>query len=274
MNKKILLTTVTDNGYAIGSQVMIYSMSKNLKNFADCDVKIYYNDVIAPLSDKNKNIFKSLGDNIILEHVDDPRYLDAKVPYHQGRSIGSKASYLNLQSFSEYDYDKVIMFDADMLCIDDFSELFTSDYEFGIFGGNTGFVVLGNLMRTPETYEFLMSQIRHHNGDFMEQGLILKVASHIRQPLSSIYNQYKPIFSSTCIEGLSSDSTKILHWAHFDYLKPWAINDWKDKVELFQDCTEYPFIDASTGYLPNLACKPVYELWGQYKQAMFNKINN
>ena len=30
---KYLLTTVCDNGYALGAQVMIYSISKNLKNF-------------------------------------------------------------------------------------------------------------------------------------------------------------------------------------------------------------------------------------------------
>ena len=29
---KYLLTTVCDNGYALGAQVMIYSISKNLKN--------------------------------------------------------------------------------------------------------------------------------------------------------------------------------------------------------------------------------------------------
>ena len=54
----ILLTTVCDNGYALGAQVMIYSMSKNLKDFKKCDIKIYYNDNIAPLSEENKNKFK------------------------------------------------------------------------------------------------------------------------------------------------------------------------------------------------------------------------
>ena len=62
---KILLTTVCDNGYALGAQVMIYSMSKNIKGFDACDVKVYYNDTIAPLSEENKNRFKAIGNNII-----------------------------------------------------------------------------------------------------------------------------------------------------------------------------------------------------------------
>ena len=262
----VLLTTVCDNGYALGAQVMIYSMSKNVKDFKKCDIKVYYNDRIAPLSEENKNKFKSIGNNIILEHVDESKYLDAKVPYHQGRDIGSKAAYLTLESFQEYDYDKVIMFDVDMLCINDFSELFTSDYEFGIFNRNTGFVVLGNNVRTPEIYNSLISNIQNHNGDFMDQGIINNVLSHLFQPLPSIYNQYKPIFNNT-------DETKILHWAHFDYIKPWALFEWSSKVELFQDVPPYPSPNKETGNIPTLACKPAYELWEEYKEKMFKEWN-
>ena len=262
----ILLTTVCDNRYALGAQVMIYSMSKNLKDFEKCDIKVYYNDRIAPLSEENKNKFKLLGKNIILEYIDETKYLDAKVPYHQGRDIGSKAAYLTLESFREYSYDKVIMFDVDMLCINDFSELFTSDYEFGIFNRNTGFVVLGNSVRTPEIYDRLMSQIHKHNGDFMDQGLIINLMGHLFQPLSNIYNQYKPIFNTT-------DETKILHWAHFDYIKPWALNHWKEKIQLFQDVPPYPYPNTKTGNVPTLACKPAYDLWNQYKKEMHHEFN-
>ena len=210
---KYLLTTVCDNGYALGAQVMIYSISKNLKNFDQCDIKVYYNDNIAPLSEKNKNIFRAIGKNIILEHVDETKYIDAKVPYHQGREEGSKAAYLTLESFNETNYDKVIMFDVDMLCIKDFSELFTSDYELGIFNRNTGFVVLGKSVRTPEVYNSLISNIKGHNGDFMDQGLIGKILGRLFEPLPSIYNEYKPIWAF-------NENTRILHWAHFDYIKP------------------------------------------------------
>ena len=43
---KILLTTVCNDDYALGGQVMLYSMKKNLNDFDKCDIKIYYNDII------------------------------------------------------------------------------------------------------------------------------------------------------------------------------------------------------------------------------------
>ena len=52
--KDILFTTVCDNGYALGGQVMLYSMKQNIKNLDRCDFKIYYNDEFAPLSEENK----------------------------------------------------------------------------------------------------------------------------------------------------------------------------------------------------------------------------
>ena len=116
------------------------------------------------------------------------------------------------------------MFDVDMLCINDFSELFTSDYEFGIFNRNTGFVVLGSNARTSKIYNNLLLNIQNHNGDFMDQGIINNVLSYLFQPLPDIYNQYKPIFNYT-------DKTRILHWAHFDYIKPWSIPEWENKID-------------------------------------------
>ena len=262
---KILLTTVCDNGYALGAQVMIYSMSKNIKGFDACDVKVYYNDTIAPLSEENKNRFKAIGNNIILEHVDESKYIDAKVPYHQGRSAGSKAAYLTLESFGEYNYDKVIMFDVDMLCIKDFSELFTSEYEFGIFNRNTGFVVLGNKARTPEIYNHLISHIKSHNGDFMDQGLIINLLGHMFQDLPSIYNEYKPIWDFT-------EDSRILHWAHFDYVKPWALEEHKE-YGLFENLERRKEVSPNPATIPFLKDKPAYDLWTEYKERMFNEFN-
>ena len=261
---KNLLTTVCDNGYALGAQVMIYSISKNLKNFSVQDIKVYYNDTIAPLSDENKKRFNALGDNVILEHVDESKYIDAKVPYHQGRDVGSKAAYLTLESFNESNYDKVIMFDVDMLCIKDFSELFTSNYEFGIFNRNTGFVVLGRSARTPEIYNNLISQIKSHNGDFMDQGLIINQLGHLFEDLPSIYNEYKPIWDFTT-------ESRILHWAHFDYVKPWALEEHKE-YGLFEDLERRKEVKPKPATILFLKDKPAYDLWIEYKERMFDEF--
>ena len=45
--KDILFTTVCNDDYALGGQVMLYSMKQNIKNLDRCDFKIYYNDEFA-----------------------------------------------------------------------------------------------------------------------------------------------------------------------------------------------------------------------------------
>jgi len=260
---KFLLTTVCNDDYALGAQVMIYSISKNLKNFKECDIKVYYNDKISPLSKDNKLKIKSIGPNIILEHVDESKYFNAKVPYHQGREAGSKSAYLTLESFNELDYDKVIMFDVDMLCIKDFSELFTSNYEFGIFNRNTGFVVLGKTVRTQEIYNNLISKINSHNGDFMDQGIIGNTLSYLFESLPSIYNEYKPLWHF-------NEDTRILHWAHFDYLKPWNLKKY-EKYGLFEDIERRKEFPPKPSTIPFLKDKPAYDLWLKYELEMNNK---
>ena len=103
--KDILLTTVCNDEYVLGAKVMLYSMKKNIKNLDRCDFKIYYNDTIAPLSEENKESFRKIIPNIIIEHVDKECYLNSKIPPE--RNEGSKAAYLTLESFNETEYNKV-----------------------------------------------------------------------------------------------------------------------------------------------------------------------
>lgn len=262
---KYLLTTVCNDEYALGAQVMIYSISKNLKIFKECDVKVYYNDQISPLSNENKTKLRSIASNVILEHVDKEQYFNAKVPYHQGREAGSQSAYLTLESFQEYDYDKVIMFDVDMLCVKDFSELLESSYQLGIFNRNTGFVVLGNDIRTPEVYDALISNIKHHNGDFMDQGIIGNVLSARFENLPSVYNEYKPLYAF-------NEDTKILHWAHFDYIKPWNIEKYEE-YGLFEDLERRKETHPNPGNIPFLKDKPAYDIWNVYLEMYKNNKN-
>ena len=106
---KILFTTVCNDDYALGGQVMLYSMRENIKNWQDCDFKIYHNKDFAHLSRENQAIFKKIMPDIIFEHVDKECYFDSKVPPAGNRAQGCKAAYLTLESFNETEYDKVIM---------------------------------------------------------------------------------------------------------------------------------------------------------------------
>jgi lipopolysaccharide biosynthesis glycosyltransferase len=257
---RILFTTVCNDDYALGGQVMLYSMRKNIKNLDNCDFKIYYNNEFASLSQENQDKFKKIMPNIIFEHVNKECYFNSKLPPAGNRAQGCKAAYLTLESFNETEYDKVIMFDIDMLCVGDLSDLFNNDIQFGIHNRNTGFVVLGKKYRNEEIYKDLTSKIYSHDGQFMDQGIINKTFASIFQSLPKIYNQY-PL-------STINDDTRILHWAHYDHIKPWVLDEWRDKVNLFQDVPPYPHPNKQTGNVPILTDKPAFDLWEDYKKEM------
>ena len=259
--KDILFVTVCDNGYALGGQVMLYSMKQNIKNLDRCDFKIYYNDEFAPLSEENKDKFRQIFPDIILEHVDKDCYFNSKLPPSGNRAEGCKAAYLTLESFNETEYNKVIMFDVDMLCVGDLSDFFDKDYiQFGIHNRNTGFVILGKRYRNEEIYNDLTSKIYSHDGQFMDQGIINNTFAHIFQSLSKIYNQY-PL-------STINEDTRILHWAHHDHIKPWTLDEWEGKVDLFQDISSYLDGGLSVGNIPTKADKKAFDLWKEYKNRM------
>ena len=257
---KILFVTVCNDEYAIGGQVMLYSMIKNIKGFENYDVKIYYNKDIAPLSLDNRRKFKIIFPKIKFEHVKKDCYFNSKLPPAGNRAQGCKAAYLSLEAFQEIEYDKVILFDVDMLCIKDISDLFDKDIQFGIYNGNTGVVVLGKQYRTEENYSLVTSSIQDHDGQFMDQGIINNLFAHKFQNLSNIYNQY-PL-------STMNENTRILHWAHYDHIKPWILNKWKAKVKLFKDVKPYPYPNKETGNIPVLKDKPAFDLWEKYKKEL------
>ena len=147
-----------------------------------------------------------------------------------------------------------------MLCIGDISDLFDTDLQFGIWKGNTGFVVLGKKYRNQEVYDALTSKIQSHNGDFMDQGIINAVFRNHFEMISRSYNQY-PLSTQT-------EDTRILHWAHYDHVKPWRLDEWKQKIELFKDEKEYTWPAPDIANVPTLKCKPGFDLWEEYKSEM------
>ena len=167
---------------------------------------------------------------------------------------------MTLESFREFDYDKVILFDVDMLCVGDISDLFEQELDYGQRGGNTGLVVLGKKYRTLQVYEDLIRMIPDHNGDGMDQGILNNYFRGREEPILRIYNDY-PLRETT-------PDSRILHWAHYDHIKPWVVDQWKDKVELFQDVPPYPYPNKNTGNIPVLQDKPAFDKWNDIKNNM------
>jgi lipopolysaccharide biosynthesis glycosyltransferase len=112
---KTLFCTSTSDSFAPGTAVMIYSLRKNLSNFEDHTLKIFYTSI----SEKSKDLIRRAAGNINLEFV--KPNLD-HIPAGASTIYGNdnKDVYLCLESFNQPDYDTVICFDSDMLCISGF----------------------------------------------------------------------------------------------------------------------------------------------------------
>lgn len=111
---KTLFCTSTGDLFAPGTAVMVYSLRKHLSDFENHTLKIFYTN----LSDENKAMIKHAAGNIKLE------FETPDLDYCAGASTiygkNNRDVYMCLESFNQPDYDTVICFDSDMLCIADF----------------------------------------------------------------------------------------------------------------------------------------------------------
>tara|TARA_R100000152_G_C6753617_1_gene177377 strand:- start:22 stop:1014 length:993 start_codon:yes stop_codon:yes gene_type:complete len=113
---KTLFCTSTGDNFAPGCAVMIYSLRKHLKDFESNDLKVFYTS----LSEENKQKIKTAAGpkiNLMFVKPDDMEYCSGANTIY-GKN--NKDVYLCLESFNQPDYDTVICFDSDMLCINSF----------------------------------------------------------------------------------------------------------------------------------------------------------
>ena len=112
---KTLFCTSTSNSFAAGTAVMIYSLRKNLSNFEDHTLKVFYTEI----SEDSKNMIRHAAGNINLEFIKpDLEYVPTGASTIYGNN--NKDVYLCLESFNQPEFDTVICFDSDMLCISEF----------------------------------------------------------------------------------------------------------------------------------------------------------
>lgn len=112
VNKNILWCTVCNDKYYKGLLVLLYSIQKHNTKF-NFNFKVYYNNDLSP---KNMENLKKVYSNIIFEN----------------NSIFNDKSklYMCLLPFKEYNYDKVIFIDSDILCLGDIMELSYYNYKY------------------------------------------------------------------------------------------------------------------------------------------------
>ena len=113
---KVLFCTSADNNFIDGCATMIYSLRKNLQDFESNDLKVYYTN----LSDAGKEKIRFAAGpecNLTFVKPDNMDYCDGATTIY-GKE--NKDVYLCLESFNQPEYDTVVCFDSDMLCINPF----------------------------------------------------------------------------------------------------------------------------------------------------------
>ena len=122
--KKLIVTT-TDDKFAPGCAVLLYSLQKNMKDFHECDVKIFYTS----LSQSNKDMIKSVCPKVTIQEPEDFDYCKGiKTLYGED----NQDTYLCLESFKQSEYDRVAYIDTDILCISDISYIFSDKLDYGM----------------------------------------------------------------------------------------------------------------------------------------------
>ena len=172
---KKLIVTSTDDKFAVGCAVLLFSLQKNMSIFEDCDIKVFYTN----LSEKSKNLIKGVCPRAKFETPENFDYCKGiKTLYGES----NQDTYLCLESFKQSDYDRVAYIDTDMLCVGDISDIFTENrghsmmacvgakhvnkkhaqYNGGISKFNAGFMVIGKEhLKNAETYTDLISIVKN-----------------------------------------------------------------------------------------------------------------
>jgi len=270
MKSKLLFATSINDAYIEGALVMIYSIMKHAGTDTPYDIKCYYHDIVSPLSEENQLKLKAICPNIKLHKADRPEYITSP-KYEDGRTVeNSQPCYLSFEIFREYNYDSIIWFDTDMLCINDISDLTLIDNRMQnrlqLWNKNTGLFIIGKGLIREDLFESLMSRIKLHDGTFMNQGMIRNELSGYFSNLDFKYNAY-PFWR---IESI--DEVAILHWAWFNNYKPWQLEGSEYEDQLWQESERNIQISREVGNLPSANDKQYFDIWFDYRKEITNKF--
>ncbi|MGM0461089.1 MAG: hypothetical protein ACQEQ4_01545 [Fibrobacterota bacterium] len=260
--KGTLLCTVSNNRFAVGTAVMLYSMKKHVSDLAGCTVEILADNSIDTLSEKNRRLMQEIIPGLIITDVDNPVYRNARCkPEHH------RLAYLTLEVFNRTRYRRVLFFDGDMLCLNDFSSVFSETHEiFGCKTGsrsarqglslsasiNTGFFGISGTLLSQKTYRDILDVVQNRKDKYiglLDQKTINKFRKHAGYPvwlIDYMYN-YRDWNNETQLKQ-DLPNIKNLHYSGYAKRpKPWEYERRKE-----------------TGYDAHRA----YTLWDEYAREM------
>jgi len=232
MEQKILITMAFNDGFIDGGLAMIYSLKKNFKDIEKYDFKIYCNDTFCKLSEDSRNKIRKIHNKIEFVNRCSPRYMRYEI---RGEEPW-RAALMMLEAFNETEYDKVLFYDADMLCISDPSKDIIdcpldkiSGCGTAATGINTAFVVIGKKYLGYNIWDKLMS----HGGNsvrLMDQQI---VNSYFPKPETFNILPYDHNWTLQRFDyKLSSDNIKCIEWSGGSYIqgsaKRFLVKPWED----------------------------------------------
>ena len=248
MGKHCIFMVVND-AFAVGAIITLYSFLKN-NPWYDEDIIIGCGaDEGWGLSDENKEMLQNLYHKIRIVDLKFNEFYDiydSLIPIAQS-GVGFEMTVYKFHAFRLTDYQRVIVFDADMLVLGNIKELFEMDIEFGglyevkyedfsndIFKKrtneyfNAGIMVIGkkylneetiikcdNLLKSPEIFE--KSKIPHYGGLYPEQDILNVLTENENVILIPRTYSADRFF---CDENNTKD-VKVVHY--LKYLKPWRV---------------------------------------------------
>ena len=199
-NNNVLFTTVCNDKYAPGLIVLLKSILTYNPSF-NYKFKVYFCNNLSPVNqEKIKNIYS----NIVFENHDNSLFCSVK------------EWFMSVLCFKEYEYDRVIFIDADMICLGNLNELIFSQVNgIGacmdnntlimnnisinmpkIFEINTGIMVLDREYRNPNFFNKIIKEIKKNKQAKLGDQTVLNKLLFLKQItyLPTKYNCKRNIF--------------------------------------------------------------------------------
>jgi lipopolysaccharide biosynthesis glycosyltransferase len=216
------VATVLNNDFVEYFLVFLHSIRKHNPWFK-LPIIIFYSQLRSALSTHNQTRIRKAYKQVEFREVDESKYEHFKKDTPE-RLL---PALFKLETFGIKGHNRVIFLDADMLCLGDISQLFTSDIDFGAVpagkdrdvkervantfrrrvGFNSGVMVIGEKYLNDRTYESLF---RYKSGPCADQDVLnrffrfRKVYCFPHQ-----YNYHAQFFWN----GKNTDDVRILHFA-------------------------------------------------------------
>jgi lipopolysaccharide biosynthesis glycosyltransferase len=226
MQRKLAFVSTLNRDYLLGFKVFLYSILQHNPNL-DYDY-IIFNE--GDITQEDVAELRKIYSKIILKEIDTTFYSDCKFQAYRAWKINPAH---RLEIFKLTEYDKIIFFDADMLCTGSIAELFTMSHDFagvahpmhdagdiynyGYFKQNKGFngglMVVDKKFLTEKTVDDLKKIISGYTWFGNQASLNI----YFKDTVTYIANKY---FLSTPFMNFKNIKESVI-WHFVGDKKPW-----------------------------------------------------